>query len=98
MNAKRPIEDIAQLARQQIGANPRCVSAHLILAQIYQGTSDMDRWRTQILAMVEIAPTRVEVLRMGLDYATKAGDVDLYNELQERMSKVGLVYVPGNPG
>ncbi len=98
MNAKRPIEDIAQLARQQIGANPRCVSAHLILAQIYQGTADMDRWRTQILAMVEIAPTRVEVLRMGLEYATKAGDVDLYNELQERMSKLGLVYVPGNPG
>jgi hypothetical protein len=48
--------------------------------------------------MVEIAPTRVEVLRMGLDYATKAGDVDLYNALQERMSKLGLVYVPGNPG
>ena len=98
MNANRSLEDIAELARQQIGANPRCVSARLILAQVYQGTADMDRWRTQVLAMVEIAPTRVEVLRMGLEYAVKAGDVDLYNALQERMSKLGLVYVPGNPG
>ena len=98
MNENRSVDDIANLARQQIGANPRCVSAHLILAQIYQGTGDMDRWRTQVLAMVDIAPTRVEVLRMGLEYAVKAGDVDLYNDLQARMAKLGLVYVPGNSG
>jgi len=98
MNENRSVDDIANLARQQIGANPRCVSAHLILAQIYQGTGDLDKWRTQVLAMVDIAPTRVEVLRMGLEYAVKAGDVDLYNDLQDRMAQLGLVYVPGNPG
>lgn len=92
------LEEIQTLAREQLGANPRCVSARIILAQIYQGTGDMDALGYQVSQLLEIAPYRTEVLRMGIEYANKAGDADLFNELQRRFSELGLVYVPGKEG
>jgi hypothetical protein len=35
---------------------------------------------------------------MGIEYANKAGDADLFNELQRRFAELGLVYVPGKDG
>jgi O-antigen ligase len=92
------LEEIQTLAREQLDANPRCVSARIILAQIYQGTGDMDALEYQVSQLLEIAPYRTEVLRMGIEYANKAGDADLFNELQRRFSELGLVYVPGKEG
>ena len=92
------LDVIQTLAREQLDANPRCVSARIILAQIYQGTGDMDALRFQVSQLLEIAPYRTEVLRMGIEYANKAGDVDLFNDLQRRFSQLGLVYVPGKEG
>lgn len=92
------LEEIQTLAREQLGANPRCVSARIILAQIYQGTGDMDALGYQVSQLLEIAPYRTEVLRMGIEYANKVGDADLFNELQRRFSELGLVYVPGKEG
>jgi O-antigen ligase len=89
---------IQSLAREQLDANPRCVSARIILAQIYQGTGDMDALGFQVSQLLEIAPYRTEVLRIGIEYANKAGDADLFNELQRRFSELGLVYVPGKEG
>jgi O-antigen ligase len=92
------LEEIQTLAREQLDANPRCVSARIILAQIYQGTGDMDALGYQVSQLLEIAPYRTEVLRMGIEYANKVGDADLFNELQGRFSELGLVYVPGKEG
>ena len=92
------INTIARLAREQLDANPRCVSARIILAQIYQGTGNMEALEFQISQLLEIAPYRTEVLRMGIEYANKAGDADLFNELQGRFAELGLVYVPGKDG
>ena len=92
------LDEIQTLAREQLDANPRCVSARIILAQIYQGTGDMDALEYQVSQLLEIAPYRTEVLRMGIEYANKAGDADLFNELQRRFSELGLVYVPGKDG
>jgi hypothetical protein len=92
------LDEIQTLAREQLDANPRCVSARIILAQIYQGTGDMDALGYQVSQLLEIAPYRTEVLRMGIEYANKAGDADLFNELQRRFSQLGLVYVPGKEG
>jgi len=92
------INDIQRLAREQLDANPRCVSARIILAQIYQGTGNMEALGYQISQLLEIAPYRTEVLRMGIEYANKVGDVDLFNQLQGRFGELGLVYVPGKEG
>lgn len=92
------LDEIQSLAREQLDANPRCVSARIILAQIYQGTGDMDALGFQVSQLLEIAPYRTEVLRIGIEYANKAGDADLFNELQRRFSQLGLVYVPGKEG
>lgn len=58
----------------------------------------MDALRFQVSQLLEIAPYRTEVLRMGIEYANKAGDVDLFNDLQRRFGALGLVYVPGKEG
>ena len=92
---RQKLENVLDLARKQIEANPRCVSAHIILAQYYKGVGDMNSLGRQLEQLLNIAPLRVEVLRMGLEYASKVGDVDLYNRLQARFSKLGLIYVPG---
>jgi O-antigen ligase len=92
------LDEIQTLAREQLDANPRCVSARIILAQIYQGTGDMDALEYQVSQLLEIAPYRTEVLRMGIEYANKAGDADMFNELQRRFAELGLVYVPGKDG
>jgi O-antigen ligase len=92
------LDEIQTLAREQLDANPRCVSARIILAQIYQGTGDMDALEYQVSQLLEIAPYRTEVLRMGIEYANKVGDADLFNELQRRFAELGLVYVPGKDG
>lgn len=92
------LEEIQTLAREQLGANPRCVSARIILAQIYQGTGNMEALGYQISQLLEIAPYRTEVLRMSIEYANKVGDVDLFNQLQRRFGELGLVYVPGKEG
>jgi hypothetical protein len=52
----------------------------------------------QVSQLLEIAPYRTEVLRMGIEYANKAGDADLFNELQSSFAELGLVYVPGTEG
>jgi O-antigen ligase len=92
---RNKLETVLDLARKQIQANPRCVSAHMILAQYYSGVGDMNALGRQLEQLLNIAPLRVEVLKMGLEYASKVGDVDLYNSLQSRFSKLGLIYVPG---
>jgi hypothetical protein len=58
----------------------------------------MEALEFQISQLLEIAPYRTEVLRMGIEYANKAGDADLFNELQRRFAELGLVYVPGKDG
>lgn len=92
------LEEIGGLARDQVNSNPRCVSGHIILAQIYQGTKDMPNLKNQIDQLISIAPTRTEVLRMAIEYANKVGDINLYNQLQRKLSELGFVYVPGKNG
>lgn len=92
------IEKIEALAKAQTDANPRCVSSRIILAQIYEGTGDMARLREQIYNLVAIAPSRQQVLTMGMKYANRAGDQELLTVLQRELSKRGLVYVPGTEG
>jgi hypothetical protein len=92
---RNKLETVLDLARKQLQANPRCVSAHMILAQYYSGVGDMNALGRQLEQLLNIAPLRVEVLKMGLEYASTVGDVDLYNRLQARFTKLGLIYVPG---
>jgi hypothetical protein len=54
------LDEIQTLAREQLDANPRCVSARIILAQIYQGTGDMDALEYQVSQLLEIAPYRAD--------------------------------------
>ena len=89
------LEEISQLARKQVESNPRCVSAHIILAQVYKGTGDLPRLQTHIQELLDIAPTRVEVLRMALEYAQQVGDTNLFNQLEKKLAQIGYVYVPG---
>lgn len=92
------IEKIEALARAQTDANPRCVSSRIILAQIYEGTGDSQRLKEQIYNLVAIAPSRQQVLTIGMKYANQAGDQELLSVLQRELSKRGLVYVPGTEG
>ncbi len=92
------IDAVYKLASDQVGANPRCVSARILLAQIYEGRGDIANLKEQIYQLVEIAPTRTEIIRMGMSYANKNSDTYLLGILEKQMRALGLIYVPGTEG
>jgi hypothetical protein len=95
INEKQNIDHLLELAQNQLEANPRCISAHLILAQYYKGVGNTEALGRQLEQMLMIAPMRTEVITMALEYASQVGDFNLYNQLQARFAKLGLIYVPG---
>ena len=91
-------EAIAKLAQAQVDANPRCVSARVVLAQIFELQGDAERLKNEIYSLVTIAPSREEVLNIGMRYANRNQDTYLLEILQRELSERGLVYVPGTEG
>ena len=98
INERQKIGQIEQLAKDQVASNPRCVSARILLAQIYERDGNLVLLKEQLLSLFEVAPTRVQVLRMGLDYANNVGDANLYTKLSNQLAELGYVYAPGKSG
>ncbi len=86
------------LANEHLKTNPRCVSALIAIATAAVNSNDMNTLGTYFAQLNEVAPYRSSTLSFGMYYASRVGDVALANQLQQRMNKLGLVYVPGRLG
>lgn len=87
-----------ELANNHLKSNPRCVSALIAIATAAVNSDDVNTLRTYFAQLDEVAPYRSTTLSFGMFYASRVGDVTLAKQLQERMNKLGLVYVPGRLG
>ena len=92
------LDQLKVLAQTQIHENPRCVAAHLVLAQVAKAQNDLPSYKNEIYRLVEIAPARSQVLNLALEYASTYKDYKLLNRLKQIIKELNLLYVPGAAG
>jgi len=91
-------ESAADLAREELANNPRCVAAQIHLTKAAVNAGELDGLKELVYRLFEIAPARNETISLGMYYANRAGDVKLREALEAEMKALGLVYIPGQLG
>ena len=91
-------ESAAELAREELANNPRCVAAQIYLAKTAVNAGELDGLKELVYRLFEIAPARNETISLGMYYANRAGDATLRLALEKEMKALGLVYIPGQLG
>jgi O-antigen ligase len=91
-------ESAADLAREELANNPRCVAAQIYLAKTAVNAGELDGLKELVYRLFEIAPARNETISLGMYYANRAGDATLRLALEKEMKALGLVYIPGQLG
>ncbi len=91
-------ESAAELAREELANNPRCVAAQIYLAKTAVNAGELEGLKELVYRLFEIAPARSETISLGMYYANRAGDATLRLALEKEMKALGLVYIPGQLG
>jgi len=95
MISKNGEKDVIIFAQDQIKGNPNCVEAWITLAKIAYNQSDLPVMRTIVYELIEIAPSRQQVIYLASLYANKAGDEYLDDLVDKQLMKLnpGLIIV-----
>lgn len=89
---------VEKLARDRVATNPRCVPAQLLLAKIAFNEGNYKKARKEIEWLLEIAPSRNEVLKIAISISNQTKDLQFQKELADHLASLGLVYVAGSEG
>ena len=92
------VERAAELAREELANNPRCVAAQIHLTKAAVNAGELDGLKELVYRLFEIAPARNETISLGMYYANRTGDATLRLALEKEMKALGLVYIPGQLG
>ena len=92
------VESAADLAREELANNPRCVAAQIHLTKAAVNAGELDGLKELVYRLFEIAPARNETISLGMYYANRTGDAALRKALEDEMKALGLVYIPGQLG
>ena len=91
-------ESAADLAREELANNPRCVAAQIYLTKAAVNAGQLDGLKELVYRLFEIAPARNDTISLGMHYANRTGDATLREALEREMKALGLVYIPGQLG
>lgn len=91
-------ESAADLAREELANNPRCVAAQIYLTKAAVNRGELIGLKELVYRLYEIAPARNETISLAMYYANRAGDVKFREALERQMKALGLVYIPGQLG
>ena len=88
-------KDLIIYSQDQINGNSYCIDAWINLAKIANNQGDLPTMRTIIYKLIEIAPTRGEVINLAALYANKANDKTLNELVNRQLLKLnpGLVII-----
>lgn len=88
-------KELIILSQDQIKGNPNCVEAWINLATIAFNQGDLPVMKTIIYELIEIAPSRQQVINLAALYANKAGDDELDDLVDKQLMKLnpGLIVV-----
>jgi hypothetical protein len=98
MASNHGAEKAAELAREELANNPRCVAAQIHLTKAAVNAGEITGLKELVYRLFEIAPARNDTISLGMYYANRAGDVELRQALEKEMKALGLVYIPGQLG
>jgi O-antigen ligase len=92
---KQSEKELIIFSQEQIKGNPYCIDAWLNLAKIAYNQGDLPVMRQVIYKLIEIAPSRGEVINLAALYANKAGDKSLDDLVDKQLMKFhpGLIIV-----
>ena len=88
---KQGEKELIIFTQDQIKGNPYCIEAWINLAKIAYNQGDLPVMKTVIYKLIEIAPSRGEVITLAALYANKAGD----NSLDDLVDKQLMKFNPG---
>jgi len=91
-------ERAAELAREELVNNPRCVAAQIYLTKAAVNRGELPGLKELVYRLYEIAPARNDTISLAMYYANRSGDVKLREALERQMKTLGLVYIPGQLG
>ena len=78
---------LLKYTQSQLKSNPRCVDAWIVLSKIRFNQNEIALMKEPIYKLIEIAPTRMEVVTLASLYANKAKDSQL-NELVDKQLQI----------
>jgi O-antigen ligase len=92
---KQSEKELIIFSQDQIKGNPYCIDAWLNLAKIAYNQGDLTVMRQVIYKLIEIAPSRGEVINLAALYANKANDKSLDDLVDKQLMKFhpGLIIV-----
>ena len=88
---KQGEKELIIFTQDQMKGNPYCIEAWITLAKIAYNQGDLPVMKTVIYKLIEIAPSRGEVITLAALYANKAGD----NSLDDLVDKQLMKFNPG---
>ena len=93
--SKQGEKELIIFTQDQIKGNPYCVDAWLTLAKIAYNQGDLPVMKEIIYKLIEIAPSRGEVITLAALYANKAKDDSLDDLVDKQLMKFnpGLIIV-----
>jgi len=91
INAKRPLEDQLNIAREQISLKPRCNFAILNLFSYELARKDYQAASQYVPLLIDQAPTRGEVLDKLAQFARATNDQQLLAKVFVQADKLGLL-------
>jgi O-antigen ligase len=90
-------EALENFSKNQLKGNFRCVDAQINLAKLSYNKGDIEAMRGYVYELIELAPSREEVLTLARVYATKAGDKHLMTKVENQSGKFGILSIPVRP-
>jgi O-antigen ligase len=92
---KQSQKELIIFSQDQIKGNPYCIDAWLNLAKIAYNQGDLPIMRQVIYKLIEIAPSRGEVINLAALYANKANDKSLDDLVNKQLMKFhpGLIII-----
>ena len=81
------------VAYKEVQNHPRCFTARMIVAQVDWINGDMTDMGKQVHALIEIAPSRMEFLKMATAYAARVKDTALQHQIYLQMVKIGFIEI-----
>ena len=95
MVSKSGEKELIIFSQDQIKGNPNCIEAWITLAKIAYNQGDLPVLKTIIYELIEIAPSRQQVISLAALYANKAGDEYLDDLVDKQLMKLnpGLIVV-----
>lgn len=83
-------EALVKLAKDQIGANPRCFQAQTKLAILAYNRLDLKEMRKRVYIMIDLAPSRRDSMDLATIYAIRDNDAALQTRIAKQLSAQGI--------